>query len=354
MRPAPSAAPHTPRSRSSSPMSRSAQLQPYVVAMRSALRHDSSAAIAGEESAYGSSRHDRVSGHVDADACQQVAHEGRVAQVDRIAGELLPDDAVARTAGGGLLGLAARARAHGGGQERVERGPVDRQAVELELDAQQSRHRLRECDEGRQRRRSGCRSTVGQRPHAVGLPLLEGQRQLGPAASVVQVCRPVAAQPLAAQVPVGAHGVGRVAVAGEVEQGELALRPVGRRQAERRRPHRARVVAVEAVQQPADGAEVPARAGPGTGGHERQRGLPSRPPHPAGAVLGLDTGDLGVRRGRGDHRGPAVPGEPHPQIRCDGERERGPGRQPRARELVTRHPVHHPFPLKGPRAHPDR
>ena len=63
MRPdAPSAACHWPRSRPSAPTWRSHHAQPYVVAVRSALRQASSAATAGEVAACGSSRHERVSG----------------------------------------------------------------------------------------------------------------------------------------------------------------------------------------------------------------------------------------------------------------------------------------------------
>ena len=180
-----------------------ASAQPYVVAVRSALRQRSSAATAGEVAACGSRRQDRVSGRSKPARASSDLHLRGRAQVDRRAGEAAQHLGVALAARARRRRRRRRARPEQPGQQRLDDRAVERQAVALELDGEQRRRRLRPGRQDRQRRRARSRPRVGQRPQQRLLRRLRLQRQLGPP---LRVLGPGAAQPLAAELAVGRSG----------------------------------------------------------------------------------------------------------------------------------------------------
>ena len=190
---------------------------------------------------------------------------------------------------------------------------------------------LAQRDEIGERSGPGGRATVGQRADRHLLALLQVEGELGPAPRAVEALGPRPAQPLAAEVAVGAQGV--VALAVQVEQREAALGRVGGVQAGLGSPDRAGVVAAEAVQQAADGAEVPAGAGAHVGLDQRERGTAGRPPHPARRErLDRRDGRNGVGGGEGVRAarvrdGQAAPGR-------DGEGQRRTAADTGRRELA--------------------
>ena len=209
-------------------------------------------------------------------------------------------------AGRGLLDFVAWFGPDRVREQCLENCSVDGEAVVLELDGEQCGHRLRQ--RGEEGKRGGARgvASVGQVTYASLLNRLKLECDLGPAAGVVEVVGPGAAQPLPAELSVGAQCV--VGLAVDVEQRQLPV-GVGRLgQVVTRGPHGSRIVAREAVEEAPDSAEVPAGARPEAGIDQLCRGLARSPPHPPRREC-VELGDDGDGIGRLDRVAAAIPGQ---------------------------------------------
>ena len=253
----------------------------------------------------------------DAHRREQLAHLHGVAQVGALpAGGVREDGRVALAADGAGVVLVPWAGPRGGEDELLQGRPVDRQALLLELDAQQRGGRLRVRRAHHPRRRGGGEALLLQRRR------LQGQGR--PRAQPLRGGEPAAADGLGAQVavrPDGGVGVAGVlgGAADEVEQvttgvtGQAGgVEPPGVGPGERR-------VGVPAAPDEAVHLEdVPAAVDPDPGPYQRCCRVSGRPPDPAGVPLGLQCGDtrhdLGARPGRGlpvTDEGAEVAGERH-------------------------------------------
>ena len=288
--------------------------------MRSALRQVSSASTAGCAVRSGSSRHDLVSGHVDADPGEQLAHLSRVAQVDvGCARHEVADDVVAAgpllRVGGGVVG----ARADPLGDQLFGHGPVERKSAGSQRHGEQVGRRLGPGRQLGQRRVARQPSPVGQPGQRRPLRRLRDEGQRRPAGRP-QCRRRRRLGPFGAQVAVRAHRVVGVTVRAarvhrrqQVELAGARQRVLG--QAAHARPHLRRVVAAPAVEEPVHRGEVPAPGGAQGVEQRRGRGTPRGPPDPARRELGGHRPyDVGLGRGADgpDREGPVTRSQPDP------------------------------------------
>ena len=223
-------------------------------------------------------------GHVDADPGEQLAHLGRVAQVDVLgAGHQRADDVVAGGPAGDRRGRVGRPRPDPLLDEPGRRRRVERQPADAELHGEQLGRGLGPRRQQGQVRRRGGPAGVGQLDQRGLVAVPDGERGPRPARRRGHRRR-AGLGPARPQVPVRAHrvvGVGRVALVGAPAAGEQVElpgpRPAQRVEAGRGRPHQRRVTVRAAVQQPVGRRHVPGRRHPQPGPHQPLR-VARRPP----------------------------------------------------------------------------